>query len=305
MMKKIVNSIRNFFAPVTSAMSKIASPIGRVFGKVFGKLKNIENINQLTKKIVVDKKIGFSSTFFLVFIGPLLATFILFMFSVVGHNQPDSWVNWILAVVFIPTIILSLIVSQKKELIGSYGETILLLIPTFVWLLPGHVDAKNYIVYAGFAVIVLGLVFIFSASLISALRHNTANSKRMKVTEILLRLGFTAVAISSTLIVSIVLINWGDFSLHLADVKQGEIVITTTQDYTAGPWITFIAAVTIFVALTLVMLGLLTGYKKKYVETINDKELGVVGTYTRKPTNDKNLEKTMMINLKKANKKKK
>lgn len=285
MMKK--NSITNFFS------------------EVYIKLKNIENINQLTRKIVVDKKIGFSSTFFLVFIGPLIAAFLLFMFSVLGDTKPSSWVNWVLAIVFIPTIILSLIVSQKKELIGSYGETILLLIPTFVWLLPGHVDAKNYIVYAGFAVVVLGLIFIFSASIVSAIRHNTANSKKMKVTEILLRLGFTAVAISSTLIVSIVLINWGDFSLRLADVKQGEIIITTTQDYTTGPWITFIAAVTIFVALTLVMLGLLTGYKKKYLETINDKDLGVVGAYTRKPTSDKNIEKTMMINLKKARKKKK
>lgn len=285
--------------------SKISESLSNIKNKVFSRLRNLENINQLTKDVVVDKKLGFSTTFALVFTGPVIATIILFVLSITNVIHPDSWINWLLAVIFIPTIILSLIVAQKKELIGSYGETILLLIPTFVWLLPGHDDAKNYIIYSSFGVVAIGLIIYFMAAVVSAIRHKTPNAQKMKLTEVFLRLGFTAIAIASTLIISIILINWGDYSLHLADVKVGELVLTIEQDYTAGPWITFIAVVTIFVALTLVMLGLITGYKKKYLETFQDKDLGVVATYTKKQQNDKNIEKTMMISLKQNKKTKK
>lgn len=261
-----------------------------------------KHINDLTTNIVLKKKTKPTLAFSLVFAGPLIATIVLFILSMSGVMHPSNVTNWILAVIFIPLIIISMIIAQKRELIGAYGETILLLIPTFIWLLPGHDESKKWMIYMSFFIIFIGLLIFTFGMLMRYMKepkNEDAMEKRKKIVEVLLRIGFIATAVTATLIVSIILINFGDFSLHLSKIKdtRGNDVI----DYTNKSWISFIAVITILVALTLVILGLVQGNKSKLKDSYDN---GMKIKEKEKPIKSKKVDvsKTMLIDMKKVHK---
>lgn len=262
-------------------------------------MENKNHINELTQSILIHKKHPFNWSFILVFTGPLLAALTLFIMNMANYDNHDSWVNWLMFAIFTPLILVSLIIGQKRELVGAYGETILLLIPTFVWLLPGHAQAHKTMVIVSFAIVLLGFLVYSSATLLK--HHKTKDEdKKHKIANVLLRIGFVGSTVTSTIIIGIILINWADLSLNLADIKDpttGQIY----QDYTATPWIVFISVVTISDALILVMLGLITSMKKSHVKTFNANELG----YYKKPKKEDKpksfVEETMLIKLPKDN----
>lgn len=262
-----------------------------------------KHIEELTQSILIKKKHAFNWSFILVFTGPILAASTLFFMSITGHTNPASWVNWFMFLVFVPLILVSLIIGQKRELVGSYGETILLLIPTFVWLLPGHEHALKTMIIMAFIVVVIGFLIYSSANILRHVKHKNDETNK-KIANILLRIGFVASTVTSTVIISIILLDWADHSLHIADKKMpnGEIL----TDYTVTGWIVFISTVTILDALTLVVLGLITGMKESHMKTFNTQEFGY--TKSKKgntPTKKLNIvEKTMIIDLKKHNKRK-
>ncbi len=208
----------------------------------------------------VDGQRKFNWRFAFIFAGPALATIILFITSFVSPIPP-KWLTHAMFYTFVPMIFLSMFLTQKAELTGSYGETILLLIPTFVWLLPGHVAAiKNVQIIALSLILIGALFYVLGLSLV--LFKKQSNDKRIRsVTPILLRLTFVASTIVSTLIVSILLINWGDQGMGLA---PSSIENMGQADYTSSSWIIFIAVVTILVALSLVFLGLLASFQSHF-----------------------------------------
>lgn len=233
-------------------------------------------IQDLTQHIQLQerKKAIFNKTFFIAFVGPLVSTIILFSLAVSGVSHPASWVNWLMLIIFVPLITASLVIGQKKELVGAYGETILILIPTFVWLLGGHDQAIKYLMIITFAVMAFGVV----TYAIGLTRRNKVDPKGQKVTQILLRLGFVGASVAATVVISIVLLNWADFSMHLAPTsvshEDGKEIIE--KDYTATAWIMFIALVTVFDAMLLVVLGLVSNYerakRKKLAQVVKKQE---------------------------------
>lgn len=274
-----------------------------------------KNIHEMTQNIVMHQRFAINWSFALVFAGPFIASMILFIVLKVSGVQPDSWVNWILAAMFIPLILLSLIIAQKRELIGAYGETILLLIPTFVWLLPGHDQSKETMITISFAIIAFGLLVYIGGSLIKYWKVEVDSDKlllKRKLVEVFLRIGFIAAAVTSTLIISIILINWGDFSLHLARVTDPVSKLEIT-DYTSKGWITFISVVTILTALTLVILGLVSGAKERFKLSLKNNSGYKKNSYSKmqtrkgkketKKTNKSSLTQSIMMNTKRKKRK--
>ena len=262
-----------------------------------------KHIEELTQSILIKKKHPFNLSFALVFTGPLLTAITLFILNRAGVNEPPVWANWVMFAIFVPLIITSLIIGQKRELVGAYGETILLLIPTFVWLLPGHEQALNTMIILAFAIVLIGFIIYSSANILRAVRHQD-DDKNRRIANVLLRIGFVASTVTSTVLISIILIDWADHSLHLADKTVGKEVI---QDYSVTGWIVFISTVTIIDALMLVILGLISSMKDSHVSTFNETEFGY---YKNKKGNKDEtkkvdiVEKTMLIDLKKRNKRK-
>lgn len=262
-----------------------------------------KHIEELTQSILIKKKHPFNLSFALVFTGPLLTAITLFILNRTGVNEPPVWANWVMFAIFVPLIIVSLIIGQKRELVGAYGETILLLIPTFVWLLPGHEQALNTMIILAFTIVLIGFIIYSSANLLRAIRHQDDDRNR-RIANVLLRIGFVASTVTSTVLISIILIDWADHSLHLADKTMGGKIV---QDYSVTGWIVFISTVTIIDALMLVILGLISSMKDSHISTFNETEFGYYKD--RKGNKDQTkkidfVEKTMIIDLKKRNRRK-
>lgn len=249
------------------------------------------HIQEITQSILMKKKTSFSWSFVLVFTGPLLAATILFALFQAGDTNPSSWVNWLIFAIFVPMILVSLVVGQKRQLVGSYGETILLLIPTFVWLLPGNTGTVKMMVTLSFGIVMFGLLIYMIAGLPKYYKFKNENNAH-KITQILLRIGFVASTVTSTVIVSVILINWADFSLNLAPEDP-----KIPNRYSQSSWIAFISVVTITVALILVTLGLVTGMKKSHANTFTKNEFGF---HPKKQKDDTRLMKTSLISRKKV-----
>lgn len=208
-----------------------------------------------TVETYLHKKFIFNWTFFIAFLSPLILTCIYFIMFISGVKTPPSWVNWLFLILFLPLITSALIFTQRKQLVGAYGETILVLIPTFVWLLPGHADATKWLIIISFAIIFCGGIS-YGIGVIRRNKNHHPTTKSLKVTQIFLRLGFVAASVVSTVIISVVLLEWADNSVHLAPKDDDG-----NANYSSGSWIFFIAAVTILDALLLVFLGLITNYE--------------------------------------------
>ena len=245
-------------------------------------------------------------SWFLLFLGllPLIPTTILFVMGLTEESYMEShpWFNHVMFFIFIPLILFQLFAIQRRGIVGSYGETILLLIPTFIWLLPGHDEAMSLMKLISFIIILLGGVIYTLAMLGKYVKYHRENEhhKARLTGFILIRLSFVFASVVSTLIISILLINWADFSLHLADVTKLGV---TTQDYTSSGFITFIAVTTIFIALLLVALGLVSKFNSNFKKQ-NEYSLGDV--FKKKMTNNKKsfVTKTMIIKVPKRMRKK-
>lgn len=201
-------------------------------------------------------------------LGPILAGLSLFIYSLVmdtdGSNALNKTISWVLFVIFVPTLILALFSMQKFELVGSYGETIILLIPTFIWLLPTHEEAMWWITITGFVLAALTFAFmVLSLILIKTKHKNVVN--RVLSSTLAMRFTFIFASIASTLLISIVLIWWGQNSLGLIGVNE----ITGEPTSTNKEWIGFIAAISIFVAGTLIALGLFSRFKEMKKSYLN------------------------------------
>ena len=248
---------------------------------------------------------------FLLFLGllPLIPTTILFVMGLTDESyiESHSWFNHMMFFIFIPLILFQLFSIQRRGIVGSYGETILLLIPTFIWLLPGHNEAMSLMKMISFIIILLGGVIYTIAMLAKFVKFHRQNEhhKARLTGFVLIRLSFVFASVVSTLIISILLINWADFSLHLADTTSKAGI--TTKDYTDSKFISFIAVTTIFVALLLVGLGLVSKFNSNFKK---QNDYAISDVIKKKITNNKKsfVTKTMIIKvpkkLKKRNKRK-
>ena len=253
-----------------------------------------DHIGDMTREILVKRKTSFNWSFLLVFTGPLIGSLILFSIFATGEMHPASWVNWTIFLIFVPLILISLVLGQKRQLVGAYGETILLLIPTFVWLLPGNDETIKLMTMLSFSIVLIGVVIYACAGLPKYFKYKKEDSAH-KITQILLRVGFVASTVTSTVIISIILINFADHSLSLAPVIDAA---TGEKDYTDTTWIAFISIVTIIVALILVILGLATGMKASHARTFNKDQFAMY-----KHKHERNLVKTSKFKFWKRNKK--
>lgn len=223
-------------------------------------------------------------------IGPILAGLALFIYSSVmdtdGSNALNQTISWILFGIFVPTLILALFSMQKFELVGSYGETIILLIPTFIWLLPTHDEAMWWITITAFILAALTFTsLVISLILIKTKNKNLVN--RVVSSTLAMRFTFIFASIASTLLISIILIWWGQNSLGLIGVNSKGEAISSNKE-----WIGFIAAITIFVAGTLIALGLFSRFKemkKTYIKKIN-----------KIKNSSEVIQKTQVMNVKKS-----
>ena len=218
-------------------------------------------------------------------LGPILAGLALFIYSAVTNTDSTSTANktisWILFGAFVPTLILALFSMQKFELVGAYGETIILLIPTFIWLLPTHDEAMWWVTITGFALAMMTLVLLIASLILIKVKH-TNITRRVLSSTLVMRFTFIFASIAATLLISIVLIWWGQNSLGLLGEKPvtGEVISSNKE------WIAFIAGISIVVAGTLISLGLISKFqtmRKSYIKKINKlKSSSEVVTYTQK-----------------------
>ncbi len=217
-----------------------------------------KHIEQIAQTAIKSKKHFKNSTFLGGLLPTLLATVILFVatLAVGGPQFLPSWFNWIMLIVFCLSITYSLIIAQRRHLVGEYGETILILIPTFVWLMGGTFKAQEILLYICLALVVVGSIFYAFAWL----AHSKKNEEIGKIrVQLVLRLSFVAITVAATVILSLILLNWAFGSMHFQQVIKTD-ELTGDQEfsdvYTSTPWVVFIAVVTILSAVLLVMIGL-------------------------------------------------
>ncbi len=260
--------------------------------------------NKLEQHINSDpgEKRKFNKRFFLVLIIPWIITIVIFISELMGLSASSGWVNHLFFWLFIPSLFASLILSHRWSLIGGFGDVILLLMPTFIWLLPGHAMAILFLIIAGFGIFVSGLVFYLVAIFLQYTNLSKKNPAKCRMLTLMFyRLAFISASLLSTLVASVILIHWGDTMGFAEKIANGIASI----DYTNVKWITFIAVVTILVALLLVGLGLLS----LFTVSLNDSEILRLGKELDEgayPSSKKkvNLEKTRMIIVTKKSRRK-
>lgn len=211
------------------------------------------------------KKTFFNIHFLEAFAPIFLATFISFVaIKIVGgpDNLPN-WFNWGMFIVFTLGISFSLVVAQKRHLVGAYGETIVVLIPTYVWLLGGKFIAQEIMLDVSMAVMALGVVFAFGSVLPFYIFRKNRERARWN-SQILLRICFVCATTTATFIISLIMLNWADKTMKLAPLLVNEETGEPANDYSATTWVIFIALVTIISAAALVMIGLTHGEGEKH-----------------------------------------
>ena len=259
----------------------------------------------------IDGNANFSIKLLLVWLAPLVPATILFIANAISIKifANHLWINHLLFWFFAPIILWSLFAAQKNNLVGASGETIILLIPTFIWLLPGHSKAISLMITLSFTIIVIS-VFLYFLSL--GLKYaKTKNIKRKKMlSHIFMKMAFVFASVVSTLVISIIFINWGDHSMKWAYVydNDGQIIFDQNKeimkDYTSTSYISFISVTTIMVAILLVSLGLLTSFNKHFKRQNN---ISATQAFFSKfkPKTKSLIEKTKIIKLPKKIKKQK
>lgn len=197
----------------------------------------------------------------LVYIAPIVGTIILFIVNLVLKNQlPPKSLNIIMFYSLVILIFLSLFLIQKWELIGAYGESILLLIPTFVWLLPASRQAIGLMIIFAFVITILTMALAITPVIYAKHNHKHTNEKKMTNMVIFSKLSFMGTSLISTLIVSIIMINWAESMgyANVVDMATDQIEL----DFTKATWIMFISVVTLFTALSLISIGLISAFEK-------------------------------------------
>ena len=223
---------------------------------------------------VVKKQPAFNIKLLLIGLAPLIPALILFIISEIDYTifENHPWINQVMFWILGPFILWSLFSSQKNNLVGNYGETILLLIPTFIWLLPGH-HASIQIILLFSTIIILFATFIyFVPYLIALLKGDKHLRVKYKISMVLYRLAFALTAVVSTLIISILLINWADHSMHFGYVYDNNNIVqhaangAILKDFGSSEYITFLVVATLFVALLLVSIGLISSFDRHFEE---------------------------------------
>ena len=237
-----------------------------------------------TKEEITKKRNRYWLIMLIALFVPYLLTGALVALYYFNILNPPIWTQWVMFGTFIPLIILTLIVHQRNKLAGPYGETILILIPTFVWLLGGADSSIKWLVYMSGIIVGTGLV-----SFIIAMFFKKGSFTK----QVLVKLALVASAVVSTVTISVVLLNWGDKAVHLA----GEV----KKDYASRNWIIFIAVVTVASALLLVFIGLLTTFENVNIDRT---QISFVGRKRRKRLQKKRDHATQVIQLKKLKKEK-
>lgn len=222
------------------------------------------HVHEIAHHAIHTKKHFKNSTFIGGMLPTLLATFILFIATeVVGKvEELPSWFNWVMLIVFSITITYSLVIAQRRHLVGAYGETILILIPTFVWLMGGSYEAQTILLYISVALMGVGIVLFAFAWVAKSTKNPEIGLIRV---QLMIRLSFVATTVTSTIVISLIMLNWADHSVQLDEVTKIDAhthLATTESDFVSTPWIMFIAIVTILSAVVLVMIGL-TGSTSK------------------------------------------
>ena len=259
----------------------------------------------------IDRKERFKLKLLFIWLAPLIPSLILFIANAVDPNTfaNHKWINQLLFWIFTPIILWSLFAAQKNNLVGFSGETIILLIPTFIWLLPGHEPALRLMISLGF-----GIILIVAALYFGSLGFRFYKIKNIKVSKILahifIRFAFVFASVVSTLVISIILIHWADHSMKFGytyDNNGGVILDTNSlplKDFASASYITFIAVTTIIVAILIVNLGLLKSFNKHFKRQNNISATQAIFSKIR-PKTKSFLEKTQIIKLSKRLKKKK
>lgn len=196
-----------------------------------------------------------------VYIAPIIAAFVLFitMFSTQGRSNNNA-LNQTLFFTLVPMIFASLFLIQKWELIGAYGESILLLIPTFVWLLPASQQAMDLMVSFSFAFALLTIFFACMPLIYRKLNKTSTPERKVGTMVIFSKISFMCTSLISTVLVSIIMIHWAE-SMGW-NYYDGADKIVDGPDLTNPRWIAFISIVTLITALSLIFVGLVSAFEK-------------------------------------------
>ena len=220
---------------------------------------------------VIDKKRSPNwKVLSIILFAPTFATLTLFILHFIPSIQDSNTLYWILFAIFVPTLVGTIFVLQKYDLVGSYGETIILLIPTLIWLLPGSIRGDDdgigiwWTILLAFSSLMIMLVSVAATMWIYKLKK-VSRTKKVLSSTLAMRFIFIFASITSTLMISLILIYWGHHSLHLMDAK-GVSSLNQQLDTSSTSWILFIIINSIVVAVTLVGLGLYSRYHARKQE---------------------------------------
>lgn len=179
----------------------------------------------------------------------MLVPFIYYNLLDVEESRVAS--NLIFAFTSIP-MTFSLFIMQKYKLLGAYGEVVILLIPTLIWLLPEYPDVMKGAIIVGMAFFGVSILLLLLTVLFLKRKdvHKAALSS-MVVAKIM----FLIAGLLTVLAMSITLIHWGDEGMHWL-TPRGSV----TKNVKTESWVIFIVVSAVVSAALLLIEGLFSSY---------------------------------------------
>lgn len=203
-------------------------------------------------KDIKDKKKKYNFVIpILIMLPALLGTLVPWIYyDIFGQSDEDPVAAQVLTWLLLPGMLFSVFLLQRYKLLGRYGDAVILLIPTFVWLLPEYVVVMDVLLYIAIAVAGVMLIdFFLTFYFMRSKFGDKHGDKGPMYAMVFAKLQFTLAAVLITISSSITLIDWGDAMGWLnKTMPDGSI----KRDATGEPWIMFIAIVAILVVLFMI-----------------------------------------------------
>ena len=200
-------------------------------------------------KDIKERKIKYNFKLSLAIMIPaLLGTIIPWFYYDVFHQEESELAAQLLTWFLLPGMLVSVFILQRYKLLGRYGDAVILLIPTFIWLLPEYEEVMDVLLYIGLGVsgfmildFVMALYFINKKNY----KNDKDKDKGPLYAMVSAKLQFTLAAFLITISSSITLIDWGDFGMHW--LRNNDV-----PDVSKESWVMFIAMVAMLVVLFMI-----------------------------------------------------
>ena len=140
--------------------------------------------------------------FWKLFLPPFLSIIIpLVVYDIIGH-EINSIAIHITSWISIVAILYSTFLITRYKLLGTFGSTILLLLPTFIWLVPEYTNVLQGMII--FSAVLLFIFYYFSFIYYFFRLKQKLKNRQIIFLSNMLNLSFAVIAFASIFILSVV-----------------------------------------------------------------------------------------------------